>query len=199
VHLTGYVLAGGKSSRMGRDKGLLEIDGDTLLRRAVTALKSVANRVKVVGDHPHLSVYGEVVRDVHKDCGPLGGIEAALSDTDTEWNLILAVDQFRVPVSLLRLLIARAGACGPECLAVVPQVTDRPEPLCAVYRKAFGPVASAAIERAEYKIGKLFPAAHALILPPHEVAEAGVDASDWLNVNTPDDFETALQRARTAE
>jgi molybdopterin-guanine dinucleotide biosynthesis protein A len=68
-----------------------------------------------------------------------------------------------------------------------------------MYRKDFAPLASEAIARGDYKIGKLFPAAHVLILPPHEVADAGVDASDWLNVNTPDDFETALKRTHTAE
>jgi molybdopterin-guanine dinucleotide biosynthesis protein A len=199
VELTGYVLAGGKSSRMGRDKGLLEIHGDTLLTRAIQALKPVAHSVKLVGDQAHLSSFSEVVADVHKGCGPLGGIEAALRDSPTDWSVVLAVDQFAVPLELLHLLIARAHECSPDCLAIVPTVTDRPEPLCAMYRKEFAELAAAAIERSDYKIAKLFPAAHALVVPAEDVAQAGVDASHWLNVNTPDDYRTALGRAGNSE
>ena len=74
----GYVLAGGRSSRMGRDKALLELAGKPLVLHAVTKLRRVCAEVSVLSDNPELARYAPLVRDLHAGCGPMGGIEAAL-------------------------------------------------------------------------------------------------------------------------
>src|SRR6185437_8626930 len=80
--VNGYVLAGGKSSRMGRDKAMLELAGKPLVQRAVEKLRRVCAEVFVVGNRPELEAYAPVVQDLHEECGPLGGIEAALLRSD---------------------------------------------------------------------------------------------------------------------
>jgi molybdopterin-guanine dinucleotide biosynthesis protein A len=97
----GFVLAGGKSSRMGRDKATLELAGKPLIEHAVAKLKRVCEQVSVLGENPALGPYGPLVADVHAGCGPIGGIEAALLATNSEWNLIFPVDMPFVPTGVL--------------------------------------------------------------------------------------------------
>ena len=75
---TVLVLAGGKSTRMGRDKAFVEFDGRTLLSRALELAGSVSEDVCIVGSRQTFAGLGTTLEDVHKDCGPLGGIHAAL-------------------------------------------------------------------------------------------------------------------------
>ena len=137
----GYVLAGGKSSRMKTDKAFLEIGGETFLTRAVKTFSTVCeNRVKIVlnkaqtnfieklpADVPHIF-------DVYENRGALGGIHAALSDCQSEWAIILAVDLPLVTSEAIENL-SRVAFESKDFAAIVPIQTDgRPQPLCAVYR-----------------------------------------------------------------
>src|SRR5579864_7661258 len=97
----GYVLAGGKSTRMGRDKALLELAGKPLLRHAVTKVRRVCMDVRVLGGNPDFADYAPLVPDLHPNCGPLGGIEAALIHSVFEWNLFMPVDMPFFPSAFL--------------------------------------------------------------------------------------------------
>lgn len=99
--LGGYVLAGGRSSRMGRDKALLPLAGKPLVERAARKLQRLCAKVRVLSGNSELAVYAPLVRDNFADSGPLGGIEAALLDSELAWNLILPVDMPFVPTRLL--------------------------------------------------------------------------------------------------
>jgi len=70
---TGFILAGGKSSRMGVDKAFLEVGGRTLLARALELAETVAQQVRVVGDKTKFAPFGIVVDDIYPERGPLGG------------------------------------------------------------------------------------------------------------------------------
>src|ERR1700730_11691463 len=97
----GYVLAGGKSSRMGRDKALLELAGKPLVLHAVVKLRRVCRDVHILSNRPQLEAYAPLVRDLHEGCGPLGGIEAALEHSQHDWNLFMPVDMPFLPSSFL--------------------------------------------------------------------------------------------------
>jgi molybdopterin-guanine dinucleotide biosynthesis protein A len=97
----GYVLAGGRSSRMGRDKALLPLAGKTLVEHAVTKLQRLCAKVSVLSGNPELAAYAPLVPDNFGGSGPLGGIEAALLDSEFAWNLILPVDMPFLPTKLL--------------------------------------------------------------------------------------------------
>src|SRR6266436_4670837 len=96
-----FVLAGGKSIRMGQDKAFLPWEGQTLLARALEATQAVASLTRIVGARAKFDAYANVVEDIFVDRGPLGGIHAALSLTAREFNLVLAVDLPFVTSALL--------------------------------------------------------------------------------------------------
>jgi molybdopterin-guanine dinucleotide biosynthesis protein A len=145
-----FVLAGGKSLRMGQDKAFLPWEGHTLLERALEATQAVASRTRIVGAKAKFEAYGSVVEDVFVDRGPLGAIHAALSATDREFNLVLAVDVPFATPALLTYLIGRAHET--PCLATVPRLDGGWEPLCAVYRREFAKVAELALKRGQNAI-----------------------------------------------
>jgi molybdopterin-guanine dinucleotide biosynthesis protein A len=95
--VSAFILAGGKSTRMGADKAFVEYEGRTLLARALDLTRSVVSGVWIVGSKQKFAALAPVVEDVFRDCGPLGGIHAALLGSFTELNLMLAVDMPFVP------------------------------------------------------------------------------------------------------
>src|SRR5208283_1245831 len=90
--VTAFVLAGGRSSRMGADKALLSFGDTSLLQCALHAAAAVTENVYIVGARERYASFGEVIADIYSGCGPLGGIHAALTATGTDLILILSVD-----------------------------------------------------------------------------------------------------------
>jgi molybdenum cofactor guanylyltransferase len=151
VGLSAFVLAGGKSSRMGRDKALLEIAGETLIERTVKLAAPVTSTVRMVGGAKLFESFAfEVIEDGWPGAGPLGGIATALRATETEWNLILACDLPYLTAEWLAYLAARAQNSGAD--AIVPLSERGPEPLCAVYRKRCAFAARGAVEDGRLRV-----------------------------------------------
>ena len=134
--VSGFILAGGESSRMGRDKATLPWRGGTLISRAVSQLRALTPHVFIVGNRPDLAVHAPVVYD-NPAPGPLGAIVTALAASPTQHALELAVDTPLVTIDWLSHLITAAAASS--AVAVVTHVEDRPQPLCAVYSRALLP------------------------------------------------------------
>jgi molybdopterin-guanine dinucleotide biosynthesis protein A len=216
-----FVLAGGKSLRIGQDKAFLPWEGHTLLERALEATQVVASRTRIVGAKAKFEAYGSVVEDVFVDRGPLGAIHAALSATDREFNLVLAVDLPFATPALLTYLIGRAHET--PCLATVPRLGGGWEPLCAVYRREFAKVAEPALKRGQNAIYPLLEdgswledgvdRARAGVqeigmqeIGVHEVGVLEIDEKElvaagfgpWMfrNINTIRDLESCAKRSR---
>jgi molybdopterin-guanine dinucleotide biosynthesis protein A len=135
VENAGYVLVGGRSSRMGCDKALLPWRGATLAQRAAESVAEAAQTATLVGPPERYSRLGfPVIPDLFPEEGPLGGILTALGHSSAEWNLILACDMPAMnPVMLGRLL---RTARELDAAVLLPVVSDGgPQPLCAVYRR----------------------------------------------------------------
>jgi molybdopterin-guanine dinucleotide biosynthesis protein A len=192
-HVTAFVLAGGKSSRMGADKAFLDFQGATLLTRALQLAGSVAPVVGIVGSRDKFAAYGAVVEDVYPARGPLGGIHAALSATKTELNLVLAVDTPFLTTATLEYLLAEAAAGA--ALVTVPRVGGRFHPLCAVYRREFASRAERALQAGHNKIDPLFAPAETRIIEEEELKCIGVTAAAFDNLNTPEEWERARRPA----
>jgi len=127
-HVTGYVLAGGRSTRLGRDKRFLRLDGRTLLAATARRIEAALGRAPaLVGD----DLPGGLP-DARLGCGPLGGLVAALRVCPTDWALVLAVDLPRLSGRDLEALLRAAGSHRP--LACLTR-DGRPEPLAALYRR----------------------------------------------------------------
>jgi molybdenum cofactor guanylyltransferase len=202
----GFVLAGGKSSRMGagtdkddkdKDKVFLEFGGQTLLDRALSVMGTVCDRVAIVGNPAKFtksgstksgsSKYEAVVADIFPGCGPLAGIHAALLYSSAELNLMLAVDMPFVSRELLAFLFAAASDEANDAIITVPRSGRGLQPLCAVYRRDFSPVAEQALRAGKYKIDATFSGVSVRVIKEGELAAAGFAEQSFFNVNTPQD------------
>lgn len=143
------ILAGGKSSRMGRDKAWLEVGGQRLLDRQIELARAAgAVEVFISGrtDTDYAGFDAMVLHDQFADAGPLAGIERALATATSSLVLVLAVDLVAMSVELLRRL---AAACSPN-VGVIPRVQGSIEPLAAIYPKS-----ALALARSQLAAGSL--------------------------------------------
>lgn len=177
------VLAGGASSRMGRDKALLELDGETLAARAVRKLREVCGEV-LIADAGRNLLPGSVPDGPGE--GPAAGILGAALARPGERLLVLAVDLPRVPVALL------AELAGSEADLVVPRWAGGLEPLCALY----GPAALAALAervgRGRLDLRTLAETPGLRVRYLEEIDRPGETFANW---NRPEDREQALSPA----
>jgi molybdopterin-guanine dinucleotide biosynthesis protein A len=188
-NVTAFILAGGKSSRMGADKAFLELGGRTLLARALEMAGSVAQQVRAVGDKTKFAPFGIVVDDIYPECGPLGGIHAALMSTTTDFNLMLAVDLPFMRREFLELLLSEARRT--KAMVTVARVAGFFQPLCAVYRKEFTEVAERSLQAGKNKIGSLFGEVNTRVIEEEELRKAGFAVELFRNLNTPEEWEYA--------
>jgi len=193
--ITAFILAGGKSTRMGTDKALLLLGGRPLIAHALDLARSAADEVKIIGDPGKFSRYGDAIRDVYAERGPLGGIQAALSSTRTDWNLILGVDLPFVPPAFVNYVSATAQASG--AVVTVSSASGGLQPLCAIYRTQFGAIAERALAAGKNKIDALFAETTVRLITEEELAANGFSPSIFRNLNTPEDWELARQEFAT--
>ena len=180
---SGFVLAGGKSRRMGRDKALLPYRGRPLVAHVAGTVEEAlgaASPVAILGDPQNYRGLGYAIyADLFPDCGPLGGVVTALDRSATDWNLIVACDMPKVSPASLRALLDRAAQS--TALSVAAQgPTGEPEPLCAVYHRRCLPVLSRALRDKRFRMRDLFAEL------PHELLAFPADS--LANVNTPEEW-----------
>jgi molybdopterin-guanine dinucleotide biosynthesis protein A len=191
--ITAFVLAGGQSTRMGADKAFVEWNGNRLLELGLQAARSVVPDVRVVGSREKFSEFAPVVEDQFRDCGPLGGIHAALLASRTELNLIMAVDMPFVSAEFLRYLITQArSSCDAD--VVIPRTGGYWQPLCAIYRRRFAEVAEEALRGGRNKIDCLLDVLRLRVIDEKELVGAGFSLDILRNLNTRDDLEAARLR-----
>jgi molybdopterin-guanine dinucleotide biosynthesis protein A len=191
--ITAFILAGGKSSRMGSDKAFLDFGGQSLLHRALGLARSVVPDVRIVGDPQKFTAFAPTIADIYPACGPLGGIHAALTATTTDLNLILAVDLPFLDTRFLQYLIAASESAAT---VTVPQAGGHLHPLCAIYRKQFLAPAARALAENRNKLDALFSEVEVQIIREEELKAASFTPSIFRNLNTPEDL--AENRRRQA-
>ncbi len=190
--LSGFVLAGGKSTRMGQDKAAVTLNGRTLLEHALAALRGVCSDVSILGRHDLYGPLAPVYEDIFPGCGPLGGIHAALSNSQMQFNLIIAVDTpFLVP-EFLSYLAEKAIASA--AVVTTPEIDDYTQPLCTVYSLDFLPIAEQALRLGNYKIVPLFPPERTLVIKQAELRRFAFAADMFENLNTLEDLARARRR-----
>jgi molybdopterin-guanine dinucleotide biosynthesis protein A len=191
----GYVLAGGASSRMGTDKALIELVGKPLIEHAVGKLREICTEVHILSSKAELAQYGPLVPDLRRGCGPLAGIEAALTHSRRDWNLLLPVDLPFVPVQHLRGWLERITADLRAQVAYC-EVEAEPHPALLLIRREARLQITAALDRGEHKLLTALEAA-AGDTGPRVESLAGPDPQCWFaNLNTPADLELARRVAR---
>jgi molybdopterin-guanine dinucleotide biosynthesis protein A len=184
--VVGFVVAGGQSRRMGRDKALLPWGERTLLDHTIERLREVTDDVRVLcGPEARYETHGvPVVPDEVKDQGALGGVLSGLMALDRPLGLFLAVDLPAVPVALLQSLVAAA----PGFDAVVPVWTHGPEPLCAVYSGTCLEPIRRRLAAGHAKMTSFWPDVRVREWGPADIGRFGPPADLFANLNGPLDY-----------
>ena len=184
--LSAFILAGGKSTRMGTDKAFVLLDGRTLLTRMLDLARQVSSNVHVVGDPAKFAPFAPTIEDIFPGCGPLGGIHAALRCSPTDLNVILAVDVPFVSLALLDYLISRAR--NSDANVTLARAAGGLQPLCAVYRRSFADAAEDALRAGRYKIDALFALTNTQVIEEAQLEAAGFSPRVFRNLNSPEDL-----------
>jgi molybdenum cofactor guanylyltransferase len=189
----GFILAGGESSRMGRDKALLELEGVALIVRTTKLVELAAERCAVVGDTVRLEgLELLVIEDDFPGAGPLGGIATALRASEAEWNLIVACDLPYLTREWLEFLIGRAVRSDAD--AVLPMNERGAEPLCAMYHKRGEAAIRAALDRGVRRVTDGLADVRIEFIEPREWKGFDSEGLLFKNMNSPADYEEAKLR-----
>jgi molybdenum cofactor guanylyltransferase len=184
--LTGVVLAGGQSRRLGRDKALLELGGQTLLARTVETLAPLCREVIVVTNSPqaHAHPAARLVGDLLPGTGSLGGIYSGLMAAATHYSMVVACDMpFLDPK-----LIAYLASVAPGYDVVMPRRQKLLEPLHSLYGKPCLPFIGDSLHRRELRVTDFLSHVRVRYVDESELAPLDLDRRWFFNINTPQDL-----------
>ncbi|MCS6860842.1 MAG: molybdenum cofactor guanylyltransferase [Abditibacteriales bacterium] len=182
--MTGVVLAGGKSSRMGREKALLRWQGQPLVRRVVEVLQEVFPTVRVVTPSEEVAKAAGVpsLSDRFPERGPLGGIHAALAAVGD--CFVCATDMPFLKADFIQYLCSLAEGWD----VVVPRVANRPETLHAIYRATCLTIIERQLTEGVNKVAAFFPLVRVRFVEEAECRRFDAALRMFVNVNTPDEY-----------
>ena len=196
--ICGFVLVGGKSRRMGRDKSLLEFGGKPLARRAADLLAPFVDRVALVGlKDPYGQLGLPVIEDKWPGEGPLGAVCTALLAFPTDWSIIMASDLPLISERFIQLLIQLVRTTSAD--AVVPRTADGWQPLAAAYHPRCRAVFQSAFEAGERSIISAFATLAVQAITVEEMTAAGLGESEFVNVNTREDWARLADSVKAKE
>ena len=182
--VTGIILAGGKSSRMGTDKGMLELNGNIIVEHIIEQLKPNVDELIIIANNENYNNLGfRVYNDVVEPCGPMGGIFTALKNSITENNMVVSCDIPNITSDIISHIISNIG----DEAVLVPVHNGNTEPLCAVYKKSTAKDFKTFIESENYKMKD---ALNKLNTRYFDVSEySGFSENTFSNINTPQEYE----------
>ena len=189
--VTGVLLAGGKSRRMGQDKRFLAVGDQTLFARSLAVLRSVFQRVLIViaQDSPPVESDAPVLRDLIADSGSLGGLYTGLKQADTEWVFAVACDMpFLGPAAIRHFVDVRA-----DVDVVMAKLSHGLQPMHALYHRRCLPVMEALIQMRDLKIQRLadHPTLRVRLVTADELGLIDPEGRSFCNINTPADLAAA--------
>jgi molybdopterin-guanine dinucleotide biosynthesis protein A len=202
--VVGYIMAGGASSRFGRDKAVVEVGGMPMIARVIELLRGVTRQVKIVAaPGKHIEFGAEIVEDQWPGEGPLGGIITALEDAAQsaarpDWNLIVSCDMPFLTREWLAFLGERAANSREQ--VVFPRSGSGPEPLCACWQTAAAAKLRSGFERGVRKVTEGIALLRAEVLDEADWKRFDSAGRLFWNMNTAADYEEArriLEAERT--
>ena len=183
--VTGIILAGGTSSRMGKDKGLCEFKGKSLVTYAIEALLPICDTILISSNNTEdYQKFGfEVIVDEYKGIGPIGGIYSSLSRSVTQHNLVISCDTPFLNTQLLEYVLANSNGYD----IVVPEHGDYyVEPLAAYYSSSIISVLEDAIKVKDFKLMNLFSKVRYRSIKVDSIS--GYSTKLFKNLNSPSDL-----------
>jgi len=187
---TGIILAGGKGSRINKNKALIPLpDGKTLIQRCLDALNKVFPEILIVTNQKELyrDYDARVVEDLIKQTGPLGGILTGLCHSTSYFNFVTGCD---MPFPQIRLIELLLDKCRDRDVAI-PEIGGEVEPLFAVYSKNCLPVIFDHLHKRDFKIRRVLKKLKVEKIGVKEIDAVDPEHLSFLNVNTEKDLKKA--------
>ena len=194
--VTGVILAGGKSRRMGKNKALMRLGDNSLIGHVIRRMRLITDELLLVTNSPTEYVHLEVPMhgDIFPGTGALGGIYTGLTHASHEAVVCVACDSPFLEPKLLTYLVSVLG----EYDAVMPETFthhDAPQKtlqtLCAAYSKRCLPIIASMLQESELRVHALQERAYIKRISPEIWQEFDPDGMSFFNINTPEDFESA--------
>lgn len=189
--VNGYILAGGKSLRMGEDKGLILFNGKPMIAYVIEQLKPTVQKVIIVSNNKAYEQFGlEVISDLVTDIGPAGGIFTALSNTDVDYNFICSCDMPFIKTDAINFLIEHS--IGFDITVAVHH--DKIQPLFGVYSKSCLPEWKNQIQKNNFKLQELITQFNLQKLEMKNMNS--FDKTIFTNVNSKSELEQHQQKEK---
>ena len=184
-----FVLAGGKSSRMGIDKGLMDFHGRKMIEHILHVL-NISSRISIISNNEEYNQFGyPVCPDIYKNCGPLGGIHTGLLNAKSDWCLAVSCDLPFITSEFLKFLLQYIEDTSAN--AIVPVHNGHVEPLCAFYHKSCLQELERLILKKEFKMQTVVQKLKTTFV---EVAEEEFNPSLlFRNMNSPADISSKYE------
>jgi molybdopterin-guanine dinucleotide biosynthesis protein A len=199
--MTGVILAGGKSSRMGTNKAFLDLGGKKIIQRVIDVFLTLFDEIIIISNEPDLyKSWGfKVVPDILPERGSLGGIYTGIVTASQHQAFFAACDMPFLNQSFIRYMIDQA----PECDVIIPHApteenssSDGLHPLHAIYSKVCIKPIAQLLEKNIFKIIRFFPEVRVKRITQEEIQKFDPQLLSFFNANTPEDFEFAKSLVR---
>lgn len=187
--ITGIILAGGKSSRYGINKALVEVNGERLIERVVRVMEPIFEHLILVTNTPQEYAYLQLpmVVDLIQGLGPLGGIYTGLETISEEAGFFMACDMPFLNSGLIRHMVETRE----DFDAVVPKIDWKIETLHAIYTKGCLPAIRQLIDAREYQVIKFFRKVRVRYLSEEEIRAFDPELRSFFNINRPEELSDA--------
>lgn len=195
MKVSGIILAGGRSSRMGQDKTLLTIEAETLIERTVRELREVTDEIIIASNQKcKYNIPGTTeVRDIFPGKGPMGGIHSGLMSAQNSFAFVVAADMPLFSAQTARYLIAKIDGSYD---VIAPEIDGSWEPLCAVYSKSCLKTIEQFLLDDIRNVFGLYKSVKVLKVEEQELAAIGKSKDTFYNLNTPQDYQAILRRGQ---
>lgn len=181
-NITGVILAGGKNSRMGSDKGLLQVGGKSIIERQIEVLQPLVKEIIIIHNGDNYTELGhQIYKDIMPDCGPMGGIYTALMVSQTAKIFVLSCDMPFISSELVKMIIEKTE----NCEIAIPRNGEKLEPLCAVYDQS---CIETFRELLDQKALKMMDALKLFRVKELTITQEILAKQPFTNINTPEDY-----------
>lgn len=192
--LTGIILSGGKSVRMGVDKAFIKIDGIPIIQRTYDLFSKIFQEIIIVTNHKELysGFQAKIVNDLITDRGALGGLYTGLFYSAHPYSFCVACDMPFLKESMIRFLLQQVDGFD----AIIPKTEDGLQPLHAIYSKNCLEPIKKLIDQGGYKIIDFYPLIKIKIIEEKEFINLDQTRESFINVNTPKELDHLQKRKR---
>jgi len=180
MQVTAIILAGGNSSRMGRDKGLIKLNGVPMIAHVIKALKNITDDILIISNNDDYRQFNfPIYSDIIANKGPIGGIYTGLIKSNTEVNIVISCDSPFMTASFINKLLAHSG----DQEVTISSYNDRVHPTIGIYNQSITPTLKQQIDNNEFKLMNTIEKVRHQIIPFSSTDEA-IDPIIFSNINT---------------